>query len=201
MENIKEIVRENLVMLRKEHKLTQIELSQKIGYSDKAISRWETGEVTPDVETLNALAELYGIPISTLFEKYTPERPAVVEARLQIAQKIAVTLLGIVCIWFFAIIGYSRLGMFFHGKNWLVFIWAIPLSFAVCIYFNEKWGKRLFTLVFSSALCWTLLVAIYLQFVEFHTFMTFVSGVPIQIGIILLAFIRPSGKKDNRDYR
>ena len=31
MENIKEIVRENLVKLRKERKLTQIELSQKIG--------------------------------------------------------------------------------------------------------------------------------------------------------------------------
>ena len=59
MDNIKEIVRENLVMLRKAHKLTQIELSQKIGYSDKAISRWETGEVTPDIETLNNLAELY----------------------------------------------------------------------------------------------------------------------------------------------
>ena len=49
MENIREIVRENLVKLRKERKLTQIELSQKIGYSDKAISRWETGEVTPDI--------------------------------------------------------------------------------------------------------------------------------------------------------
>ena len=194
MENIKEIVRENLVKLRKERKLTQIELSQKIGYSDKAISRWETGEVTPDVETLNSLAELYNIPIAAFFEKYTPKPPKCADERQQIARKIAVTLLGIVCVWFFAIIGYSRLGLLFNDRNWLVFIWAIPLSFAVAIYCNVKWGKRIVTLVLASALCWTLLLAIYLQFVEFHTFMTFVSGVPIQIGIILLAFIRPTGK-------
>ena len=199
MDNIKEIVRENLVMLRKAHKLTQIELSQKIGYSDKAISRWETGEVTPDIETLNNLAELYEIPISAFFEKYTPERPPVVEARLQIAQKIAVALLGIVCIWYFAIIGYARLDVLFPGQNWLAFIWAIPLSFTVAIYFNVKWGKRLFTPILASGLCWTLLRAIWLQFVECHTFLTFVSGVPLQIGIILLAFIHPTTKKHPRE--
>ena len=64
---IKETVRENLIRLRREHKLTQLELSEKINYSDKAISRWETGEVTPDVETLAHLATLYGIPITAFF--------------------------------------------------------------------------------------------------------------------------------------
>ena len=195
MENIREIVRENLVKLRKERKLTQIELSQKIGYSDKAISRWETGEVTPDIETLDALAELYGVPIAAFFEKYTEEHPQPVEERRQLVRKIAVSLLSIVCVWYIAIIGYSRLGVLFHGQNWLIFIWAIPISFAVAIFCNAKWGKRLIGLILASGLCWTLLLAVYLQFAEFHTFMTFVSGVPVQIGIILLAFIRPVRKK------
>lgn len=197
MENIREIVRENLVKLRKERKLTQIELSQKIGYSDKAISRWETGEVTPDIETLDALAELYGVPIAAFFEKYTEEHPQPVDERRQLVRKIAVSLLSIVCVWYIAIIGYSRLGVLFHGKNWLIFIWAIPISFAVAIFCNAKWGKRLIGLILASGLCWTLLLAIYLQFAEFHTFMTFVSGVPVQIGIILLAFIRPVRKKQD----
>lgn len=69
MDGIKELVRENLVRLRKENKLTQIELSGKIGYSDKAISRWETGEVTPDIETLDTLAKLYGVPVTYFFER------------------------------------------------------------------------------------------------------------------------------------
>lgn len=63
----KETVKENLIRLRREHKLTQLELSDKINYSDKAISRWETGEVTPDIETLEQLAMLYGIPITAFF--------------------------------------------------------------------------------------------------------------------------------------
>jgi transcriptional regulator with XRE-family HTH domain len=67
MANVKETVRENLVKLRKEHKWTQMELAEKIGYSDKAISRWETGEVNPDIETLDKLAELYEVDISVLF--------------------------------------------------------------------------------------------------------------------------------------
>ncbi|MBE6656382.1 MAG: helix-turn-helix transcriptional regulator [Ruminococcaceae bacterium] len=64
---IKETVKANLIRLRREHKLTQLELSEKINYSDKAVSRWETGEVTPDVETLAHLATLYGIPITAFF--------------------------------------------------------------------------------------------------------------------------------------
>ena len=56
VKGIKETVRENLIKLRKEHKFTQIELAERIGYSDKAISRWETGEVNPDIETLEKLA-------------------------------------------------------------------------------------------------------------------------------------------------
>ncbi len=65
--NIKETVKANLIRLRREHKLTQLELSEKINYSDKAVSRWETGEVTPDVETLAHLAALYDIPITAFF--------------------------------------------------------------------------------------------------------------------------------------
>ena len=65
--DIKTTVKENLIRLRRAHKLTQLELSQKINYSDKAISRWETGEVTPDIETLAHLADLYEIPITDFF--------------------------------------------------------------------------------------------------------------------------------------
>ena len=38
--------------LRKEKKLTQKELAEKINVSDKAVSRWETGKGYPDVTSL-----------------------------------------------------------------------------------------------------------------------------------------------------
>ena len=43
MEDLKVIFAQNLIALRKQMKLTQIELAEKINYSDKAVSKWERG--------------------------------------------------------------------------------------------------------------------------------------------------------------
>jgi len=67
--NIKQIIAENIISLRKSHNLTQNDLALKLNYSDNAVSRWERAEVTPNVETLEQIAELFNIPIETLFQK------------------------------------------------------------------------------------------------------------------------------------
>ena len=43
MENVKDVIAKNLVLLRRSHKLTQQQLGERINYSDKAVSRWEHG--------------------------------------------------------------------------------------------------------------------------------------------------------------
>jgi transcriptional regulator with XRE-family HTH domain len=48
--------------LRKENNLTQKGLAYKLGVSDKAVSKWETGRCYPDIEILG---ERYGIEKST----------------------------------------------------------------------------------------------------------------------------------------
>ena len=63
MEDLKIIFARNLIMLRKQMKLTQIELAEKINYSDKAVSKWERGESIPDVSVLLSLASLFGVTI------------------------------------------------------------------------------------------------------------------------------------------
>ena len=68
MKNIREIVAGNLLALRKENKLTQIELAKMINFSDKAVSRWENGEVLPDLETLERVAKVYRVPLTYLME-------------------------------------------------------------------------------------------------------------------------------------
>ena len=52
MKDLKETVAEKLVFLRRENKLTQAELAEKLNYSDKSVSKWERGEALPDVEVL-----------------------------------------------------------------------------------------------------------------------------------------------------
>ena len=55
-----------LAKLRKEHNLTQAELGEKLGVTNKTISRWETGNYMPPVEMLEELSDMYGMTINEL---------------------------------------------------------------------------------------------------------------------------------------
>ncbi|MFA6611421.1 MAG: helix-turn-helix transcriptional regulator, partial [Bacilli bacterium] len=59
-EKIKENIANNLIKYRKAHNLTQIQLAEKLNYSDKSISKWERQESIPDLVILSNIAELYG---------------------------------------------------------------------------------------------------------------------------------------------
>jgi len=52
--------------LRKQQKLTQEQLGEKIGVTGKTVSRWETGTYLPPVECLKLLSEFYDISINEL---------------------------------------------------------------------------------------------------------------------------------------
>ena len=58
----KEILQE----LRKKHGLTQDELAEKVFVTRQAVSRWESGDTTPNVDTLKLLSRLYDVSINTL---------------------------------------------------------------------------------------------------------------------------------------
>lgn len=60
------MIAQNLIKLRKKNNLTQKELSIKLNYSDKVISKWERGESTPNVEALQALSKFYKISIDEI---------------------------------------------------------------------------------------------------------------------------------------
>ena len=47
-----------IIELRKENKMTQMELADKIHVTDKAVSRWERGIGYPDIQLLPSLVEL-----------------------------------------------------------------------------------------------------------------------------------------------
>lgn len=55
-----------LTQLRKEQNLTQEELGEKIGVTNKTISRWENGNYLPPVEMLLILSKFYGVSINEI---------------------------------------------------------------------------------------------------------------------------------------
>ena len=52
--------------LRTKKGLSQEELAQKVFVTRQAVSRWETGETTPNTETLKLLSKLFDVSINTL---------------------------------------------------------------------------------------------------------------------------------------
>ena len=63
-------LQEKLSILRKLHKITQLDLAGKLQVSRQAISKWEQGTAFPSTENLIQLGKLYGVSIEVLT---TPE--------------------------------------------------------------------------------------------------------------------------------
>ena len=55
-----------LYELRTKKGLSQDELAEKVYVTRQAVSRWETGETRPNIETLKLLSKLFDVSINTL---------------------------------------------------------------------------------------------------------------------------------------
>jgi len=55
-----------IAVLRKEKGMTQEQLGEKLGVTNKTISRWENGNYMPDVEMLSLLSKEFGVSINEL---------------------------------------------------------------------------------------------------------------------------------------
>ena len=61
--------------LRKENNMTQEQLGERIGVSNKTISRWENGNYMPPVDSLILLSDIYGISINEILSgEYVEEK-------------------------------------------------------------------------------------------------------------------------------
>lgn len=187
MKEIKEVLVENLISLRKEHKLTQLELAEKIGYSDKAVSRWEHGEVLPDVETLDKIAKIYGIPLSALLEEHEGgfKKPPVSSNR----NHIVITSLAMTLVWFIAVFVYVILMLKTKTNFWQVFILAVTASAIVALVFSSIWAKakrKTLISVFCSVIVWSILIFVHVTFKNYTLWPVYFLGIPLQTAILLV---------------
>lgn len=61
-----------LLTLRTQHGLSQDEVAEKVYVTRQAVSRWETGETTPNIDTLKLLAALFDVSIDMLLGEPRP---------------------------------------------------------------------------------------------------------------------------------
>lgn len=198
MENIKFNLANNISNLRKEKKLTQLELANILNYSDKSISKWENGDACPDIEVIKKLADFFEVSVDYLINDNNNEDKNSIKKpeRKFLTNKKLITILSCLIVWIIATTTYALLNIFAKVNYWLCFIWAIPATFIVLIVFNAIWGKKAFSITFTSGLVWSLILAIYLQLLKYNIWVLFLIGAPLQIAIIIWANL--SFNKKNR---
>ena len=86
-----------IATLRKEKGLTQKELAEQLGVTDKAVSKWERGLSYPDISLLSQLSAILGVTTSELLNgeraaSPAPEVDAVVESTLRYADSSTQTI-------------------------------------------------------------------------------------------------------------
>lgn len=101
MENLKNILAQNLVKLRKASNMTQSELAEKLSYSDKAVSKWERGESLPDIEILYEISKLYNVTIDELLSEEVKINHT---KKLKTKMRFIISLISSLLVWLIATI-------------------------------------------------------------------------------------------------
>ena len=197
------IVGKNLLKLRKDKKLTQMEVAEKFNYSDKSISKWEKGESMPSVEVLCELANFYGVSLDQLTneieitqsveikEKNKKEKKAKknkTKTPRMFSTRLMVTLLSVGAVWLCATILFVMLKIFADVNYFIGFMWAGVLSLIVLIVFNGVWGRMRYLFPILTVLLWLLLASLQLQIYlpsGINIWPVYFLGIPLQILIIL----------------
>ncbi|MBQ8604446.1 MAG: helix-turn-helix transcriptional regulator [Oscillospiraceae bacterium] len=100
----KQTMGEMIATLRKENNMTQLQLAEKMGVTDKAVSKWERNLSCPDIDSLPLLAETFGISVDELIQVKQhgkEEKPAekitdLVLKVIPVAMGVAVTTLAVI---------------------------------------------------------------------------------------------------------
>lgn len=198
MEELKMIIAGNIGQLRRNAGLTQLDLAEKLNYSDKAVSKWERGESLPDVVTLKAVADYFSVSVDYLMRADHPVEQDVKReyTKRQRRNHRLITVMACVLVWLLGAFVYTSadvaLPMARH-QLWMVFVYAVPITLIVLLIFNSIWGNRRLNFTIISLLIWSVLACAFvtsLVFFDYNFWILFVIGIPAQIIVGLWSGLR-----------
>lgn len=171
MDELKDTIAKNLVQLRMQSHLTQLQLAKLINYSDKAVSKWERGEAIPDIRVLIKLSEIYGVTIDDIVKAKGVEKAVQPKKRISGLRALIVAMAAVL-VWLIA----TGVFMIFYfiaptaNYAWLVFVVA-PLPTAIVFtVLAALWGNRLAQALACSALIWACALILHIFVITFTSF-------------------------------
>lgn len=206
MEDLKIVIAKNISELRRRNSMTQLDLAERLNYSDKAVSKWERGESVPDVIVLKQIADLFGVTVDYLLEEEhsaaVPEPKEHIHLSRKNNRKL-ITGMSIVLVWLIAVTGFVTLDIVVKdlSMNWMWFVTAVPVSLIVWLVLNCIWFERKMNFCIISLLMWSVIAVAFLVFMMFgiNIWLLFLIGIPGQIIIVLWSGIIPVGKLNRKN--
>ncbi|MEG2116951.1 MAG: helix-turn-helix transcriptional regulator [Clostridia bacterium] len=193
----KKIVADNLTYYRKQSELTQLELAEKLNYSDKSVSKWERGDGLPDLYVLNQIADILEISVSDIVTKHHR-----MSAKKLSKSKYFVTVLSCALVWLVAVTTFVFLTIFDAPiqNKWLCFVYAVPVCAVIILILSSVWGNKHVWAISTSILIWSCVAAVCLTLYNIDKiWWIFLIAFPLQILTILWFFFRRLLKKEKSD--
>ena len=188
MKDIKAIVAENLICLRKNQGLTQAQLAEKFNYSDKAVCRWERGETLPDLNVLYSITEFYGVTMNDLVREGLEPPESGNKGRSELTYRILISILLVAVVWFTATVFFTADAALNGPRFWIVFLWAVPVSCVlIALCFRRRLGVIFKTIIYSFTV-WSVITALFVHLLAYqgiNIWMIFIMGVPLEFVVIL----------------
>lgn len=185
-ETLKQQIGKNISEYRKLSNLSQLEFAEKLNYSDKAISKWERGESLPDIIVIKQIADLFGITVNDLIGTKDTKKKKL-DLKKIIQNKKLVLLLSVGLVWLVSTIAFVFLQLFnvLPQYNWLLFIYALPISSIICIIFFTIWKQLFYLTISESVLIWTTALSLCLSIPYPRIWLMAIIAIPLQILTLL----------------
>ncbi|MCX4384391.1 MAG: helix-turn-helix transcriptional regulator [Clostridia bacterium] len=181
-----QIIGKNITRLRKIANMTQLELAEKLNYSDKSVSKWEQGNGIPDVRILMQIAELFGVTLDDLVHEQREHK--LMPRTLCLIRRTVIISCSALLVWLVAVVAFVLLRILSPdlGFTWLSFVYAVPVSFVIVLVFACIWKFKWLRAVSVSVIIWTALACVYLTIFACkgliaYTWLIFFIGIPLQL--------------------
>jgi len=195
MEDIKNIVAKNITELRLLNNMTQLELAEKLNYSDKTVSKWERAESSPDISVLVEIASLFGVSLDYLVKAENIDETVKENKRNETKyNRKVISYISESVVWFFTILAFIITSLITNKATfqWLYFVFALPVVLIIKLVFNSIWFNPRRNYFIISALIWSILATIHITFLYFkiNVSLIYLLGVAGQIVVILWSFLK-----------
>ena len=220
-EELKVRIGANIARLRKQKRMTQAELAERLNYSDKAVSKWERAESMPDVLTLMLLADQFGTDVNELLsdpnapapeQKPEPEahKPEAKKEKtlpspsemIRSADKGLIQKLSSILVWVVAVFIWLVLDSFQLNYSWMVFVLAVMANAIVLLSLRSAWKLYGINRILVSVIMWTALVFLYLVLLfstGVHVWRIFLMGLLGQAAILFWFRLFPYPAEEKED--